>query len=277
MAKITEIEKKLKKKLSPKVFNKLAKKTGFIQRSRKTDGFDIFWSMISGFVIGQTTEIAGMQRAFIRDTDIKINYSAWYNRLAKEGFAEFMREVASYLINHMYTQHLKAEGLLKTFDDIHIQDGSSLAINKLLAKIFPGRFTQTAPAAIELHTFFSLRYGNFLDVALAADTVSEYQFMPKATEHQLKNTLNLFDRGYNSLDHLYEFEKAQGFFLIRMKENMNPTVLWANHKDQRRDGYFRNKPLHKIKLNRKENYDFTVCFDKKKNSDACASLLSGTQ
>ena len=269
MKKITEIEKKLKKKLSPKIFNKLAKKTGFIQRVRKAEGFDIFWSIISGFGIGQAREIAGMLRAFIKDADVKINYSAWHKRLAKEGFPEFMRESAMYLINHMYTQHLKAEGLLKQFDDVHIQDGSSLAINDLLKKVFPGRFTKTAPAAIELHVYFSLRYGSFHGVNLAADTVSEYKFMPKAEEYQLANTLSLFDRGYNSLDHLHEIEEAQGFFLVRMKENMTPRVLWANHKDQRRDTYFRNKPLQKIKLNRKENYDFNVVFDKKNIFNAC--------
>jgi Transposase DDE domain len=275
MEKITEIERKLKQKLSPKVFNKLAKQTQFIQRARKTEGFDIFWSIISGFVIGQATEIAGMLRAFIKDTDMPINYSAWYNRLAKAGFAEFMREAATYLINHMYTQHLATEGLLKQFDDIHIQDGSSLAINDLLKKIFPGRFTKTSPAAIELHVYFSLRYGSFHGVALAPDTVSEYKFMPKPREYQLTNTLSLFDRGYNSIDHLYVIEEANGYFMVRMKDNMNPTVLWANHQDQRKDSYFRNKPLQKIKLNRKENYDFNVVFDKKNGSATCVSLPYG--
>jgi hypothetical protein len=274
MQKITEIEKKLKQKLkqklSPKIFNKLAQNSKFIQRIRKTEGFDIFWSIISGFVIGQATEIAGMLRAFNKDTGTHINYSAWYNRLSKDGFSEFMREAASYLINHMYTQHLQAEGLLKKFDDIHIQDGSSLVINDRLKKIFPGRFTKTAPAAIELHVYFSLRFGNFHGVDLAADTVSEYKFMPKATEYQLKNTLSLFDRGYNSIDGAHDIEEADGYCMIRMKDNMNPIVLWANHKDQRRDAYFKNKPLQKIKLNRKENYDFNVIFDKKKSFVACA-------
>jgi hypothetical protein len=30
------------------------------KRIRKTEGFSIFWSIISGFVIGQATGIAGM-------------------------------------------------------------------------------------------------------------------------------------------------------------------------------------------------------------------------
>lgn len=272
MEKITEIEKKLKQKLSPKVFDKLAKNTRpKVQRRRKVEAFSLFWSLTSGFVVGQATEIAGMLRAFIRDTGVKMNYSALYNRMAKEGFCEFMREVAAHLINHVYNQHLNSQGLLKRSRDVHIQDGSSLAINNRLKEIFPGRFTATSPAAIELHACFSLRYGSFHGVTLAPDVVSEYKFMPKPTEYDLKDTLNLFDRGYNSIDGLHDSEDGQGYFLVRMKDNMNPRVLWVNHKDQRRDGYFNNKSLRKIRLNRAKNYDFTVVFDNKKNSlNACA-------
>jgi len=267
MNKITQIKKELKKKLSPKIVNRIAKETKFIQRTRKTEGFNMFWSIISGFVIGQATEIAGMLRAYAKDTGIKINYSAWYGRLSKEGFANFMCEMANYLINHLYTQRLCKQGLLKRFDDVLIQDGSSLSINNLLKDIFPGRFTKTAPAAIELHMFFSLRFGNIQGLNLAPDTVSEYKFMPKPMEHHLENTLSLFDRGYNSIDNLHDIELGNGYVLVRMKENINPTVFFANYKDQRRDQHFRNKPLQNIKLNRKQNYDFTVSFKKKNDSN----------
>lgn len=275
MNKITQIKKELKKKLSPKALNRIAKETEFIQRSRKTEGFNTFWSIISGFVIGQATEIAGMLRAYTKDTGVKINYSAWYNRLSKPGFANFMCEMADYLINHLYTQRLKKQGLLKQFDDVFIQDGSSLSIHNRLSRIFPGRFTKTAPAAIELHMFFSLRFGSIQGLNLAPDTVSEYKFMPKPTEHHLENTLSLFDRGYNSLDDLHDIERGDGYVLVRMKENINPKVLFANHKDQRKDKYFRNKPLQQIKLNRKQNYDFTVCFKKKNDSNIAASSPYG--
>lgn len=276
MEKITQIKTELKKKLSPKVLNKIARETEFIQRTRKTEGFNVFWSIISGFVIGQATEIAGMLRAYQKDTGIKINYSAWYNRLSKAGFANFMCEMADYLINHLYTQRLRAQGLLDRFDDVLIQDGSTLSINNLLQDVFPGRFTKTAPAAIELHLFFSLRFGNIQGLNLAPDTVSEYKFMPKPEEHNLQNTLSLFDRGYNSIDDLHDIELGNGYVLVRMKENINPMVLFANHKDQRTDQYFRNKPLRNIKLNRKQNYDLTVCFKKKNGSSMHESLLYGT-
>ena len=109
MDKITEIEKELKRKLSAKVFNRLARETQFIERIRKTEGFSIFWSIISGFVIGQATEIAGMLRSFIKDTGIQINYSAWYKRLSKKGFSRFMCEVATHLVNYLYTQCLEGQ------------------------------------------------------------------------------------------------------------------------------------------------------------------------
>lgn len=275
MDKIAQIKKELKKKLSPRVINKIAKETEFIQRARKTEGFNMFWSIISGFAIGQATEIAGMLRAYTKDTGIKINYSAWYGRLSKEGFTNFMRAMAEYLINHLYAQRLRTQGLLNRFDDILIQDGSTLTVNNLLQSIFPGRFTKTAPAAVELHMFFSLRFGCIQGLNLAPDTVSEYKFMPKPAEHNLENTLSLFDRGYNSLDNLHDIEQGDGYVLVRMKDNINPKVLFANYKDQRKDKYFRNKPLQQIKLNRKQNYDFTVSFKKKNDSNILGSSPYG--
>ncbi len=122
----------------------------------------------------------------------------------------------------------------------------------------------------------SLRYGSFQGIDLAPDTVSEYDFMPKNLDYNLKNTLSLFDRGYNSIDDLHEIEDGEGYFLVRMKDNMNPTVLFAYAQDQRPQKYFRNRPLQSIKLNRKQNHDFHVVFEKKKNSAACASSPCGT-
>ena len=225
----------------------------------------MFWSLTGGFVVGQANEIAGMLRAFIRDTGIRMNYSAWYNRLAKEEFSEFMRKIAMHLINHVYMHYLTSQGLLETFQDVNIQDGSSLVINDRLKNIFPGRFSATSPAAIELHAFFSLRYASFHGVTLAPDVVSEYKFMPKSGEYDLRNTLNLFDRGYNSLDDLHVIEQEEGCFLVRWRSNTTPRILWVNHqgKDQRKDGYFKNEQFKNIRLNRGENYDFAVAFNNK--------------
>ena len=254
--------KKLKGILSPDIFDKIARATKLIERQKKYGGHSFFWSITGGFCTGQATEIAGMLRAFTRDTGIDIQYNAWYNRLSKDGFPEFMRESYIHLLDHLYTEQLSIKGkLLEKFSDILMQDGSSYAVNNLMAEYYPGRFTKNSPAAVELHVFYSLRHASVQCVNLAPDSVSEYDFMPTANDAILKDTLSLFDRGYSSIDRLHLIEQENGFFICRMKAYINPLVFFAYDKNHTQI----NQVLKKIALKQKRDYDFSVQFknDKK--------------
>ena len=261
MDNLTEVMKEIKQNLSADIFDKQARSTKFIERTRKYEGYALFWSIIGGFGVGQATEIAGMLRSFSKDTGIRMNYSGWYNRLAKDEFPVFMRAMANHFIGHIYTTHFDVKGeLLNQFRDIHIQDGSSFGINKLLSEYYPGRFTNTSPAAVELHVFYSLRYACPVTIALAPDSVSEYQFMPTDNNADLFRTLSLFDRGYGSLDRLHSIEQEAGCFIVRMKDNLNPLIVSVHKADDRLSHYFKNKTFQEVTLKKKKDYDFKVEF-----------------
>jgi hypothetical protein len=262
MDNMSAVMKKIKENLSATAFDEMARSTKLVERTGKYEGHALFWSIVGGFGVGQATEIAGMLRAFSKDTGISMNYSAWYKRLAKDEFPVFMRQTATHFINHMCTEHLNVKGdLLDQFRDIYMQDGSSFGINKLLNEYYPGRFTKTSPAAVELHVFYSLRNACPEVIALAPDTVSEYQFMPTGEDADLANTLSLFDRGYGSLDRLHDIELEDGFFIVRMKDNINPTIISVNKKDSRSSHYFKNQLFQNVKLKKNKDYDFKVQFN----------------
>lgn len=262
MDNLNDVVEKIKGNLSATVFDEMARSTKLIERAGKYEGHALFWSIVGGFCVGQATEIAGMLRAFNKDTGISMNYSAWYKRLAKDEFPVFMRQTATHFINHMSTEHLDVKGaLLNQFRDIYVQDGSSFGINKLLSEYYPGRFTKISPSAVELHVFYSLRNACPETIALAPDTVSEYQFMPTGEDADLTDTLSLFDRGYGSLDRLYNVEIEDGFFIVRMKDNINPTILSVNKKDKRSSHYFKDKLFQDVKLKKNKDYDFRVQFN----------------
>lgn len=261
MDNITDVIKEIKQNLSCEIFNDMAHETKLIERVRKYEGHALFWSIVGGFCVGQATEIAGMLRTFTKDTGIRMNYSAWYNRLSKDEFSMFMQEAATHFVNHVYTQHLDVKGqLFSQFRDIYIQDGSSFGINDLLAEYYPGRFTHTSPAAVELHVFHSLRYGCPRTINLAPDSVSEYQFMPTGNNADLAQTLSLFDRGYGSLDRLHVIEQEGGCFIVRMKDNINPLIVSVNKSNGHRSRYFKNKTFQGLTLKKKKDYDFGVQF-----------------
>lgn len=255
---IGNIVNQVKKNLGVTFLNNLSRSTKLVERQRSVSGYHLFWSIVGGFCTGQATEIAGMLRSYIRHTSNTLNYNAWYKRLSKDGFPEFMRSVYEHLLNTMYSESVAGRHLLGMFDDVYIQDGSSFGINDALADVFPGRFKKISPAAIEVHAFYSLRYSHTQYFYVAPDTVSEYQFMPVSEDAPLENTLSLFDRGYASFQRLHAIEEAGGFFIARMKDNVTPLILSVNQADGRAKKYFNGQLLQNISLQPKKNYDFSV-------------------
>ncbi len=106
------------------------------------------------------------------------------------------------------------------FRSVHIHDGSSLKLDDALAGVFPGRFTKTAPAAIELHMSMDLATGsmNYLDIAAGKE--SERHYMPFANE--LKGTLSLMDAGYFDISWCHEADRTGGYYVIRTSNAINP-------------------------------------------------------
>jgi hypothetical protein len=83
------------------------------------------------------------------------------------------------------------------FRRLLIQDGSSFAIHKALAHVFPGRFNAIKPAAVELHCTLDLLQDAPITISLSPDTDSERAYLPEP--NSLKGDLLLSDRGYLDL------------------------------------------------------------------------------
>ena len=125
-----------------------------------------------------TSDLAGLHRAYFHLTGQIASYSSWYNRLNKAEFTIFSKKCFNIFNErlHLNLFSFTKSKLLNKFSDIYIQDGSSVSLNSILAKTFPGRFTKTNPAAIEIHAFFSLCKNKFINLEMSADKESEYHY-----------------------------------------------------------------------------------------------------
>ncbi len=149
-----------------------------------------------GLAGSKIESIADLLREFNHHNDATVAYKAFYNRLARHGFVMFMRQMFTRLVGYLRIQTLTPEGqtAVARFTDIVIQDGSSFALKKQLQDAFPGRFTATDPAAIELHATYSGFSDEVSCVQLAPDKEAERQFLPDPST--LRDKLLLADRGY---------------------------------------------------------------------------------
>jgi hypothetical protein len=90
---------------------------------------------------GQVESLADLLRELNHQNDVTVAYKAFYNRLARPGFATFMHQMLDRLLERLCVQTLAPEGkaAVSQFRDIVIQDGQ-IAPDKEAEPRSPWRF-----------------------------------------------------------------------------------------------------------------------------------------
>jgi hypothetical protein len=221
---LTSVADALARALSIADVDQIGRDTGQSKRLRTITPGRLFLSIVAAFASRTVESLADLLREFNHHNDVAVAYKAFYNRLARASFVAFMRQMFARLIEHLSIQTLTPAGrtALARFKDIVIQDGSSFAVKNQLQAVFPGRFTKTKPAAVELHVTFSGFCDEASVVELAPDTTAERDFLPKPSA--LKDKLLLADRGYPSVPYFSAVQAAGGSFVVRLTRSYNPWV-----------------------------------------------------
>jgi len=166
-------------------------------------------------------------RAFNYRNGVEVAYKAFYNRLARVGFAAFMRGMLARLIDRLRLETLTPEGqrAVARYQDIVIQDGSSFALKPQLREAFQGRFTAVDPAAVEVHATYSGRADEVCAVQIAPDKEAERQFLPDPAT--LTDRWLLADRGYPGVPYFEAVREQGGSFIVRLTRSHDPWVCAA--------------------------------------------------
>jgi hypothetical protein len=164
--------------------NQLGRDTGQATRLRTVTPHRLFLAMVSTLGSGRVESLADLLRAFNHQNGVEVAYKAFYNRLARIGFATVMRGMLARLLDQLRVQTLTPDGqkAVARFTDIVIHDGSSFALKAALSGTFPGRFTTIEPAAIEVHATYSGFAAEVRHVQIAPDAQAERPFLPDPRE-----------------------------------------------------------------------------------------------
>lgn len=219
--------------LTPAEIECIARLCKFCLRLRAITPWMLVTSLLRAFGGGKVGAIAclhqhfnGLQLAHAH----QVSYKPFHNQLRKPAFAQFMKALVERAIALRIGQQVTdvAQG---AFKQVLLQDGTSFAVHKRLATVFPGRFKTISPAAIECHMTMSLLEQKPLCMQLSADTASERQFLPDAKK--LTGSLLLADAGYIDRAYFAEVNKAGCFYLVRGRKGLNPKILRAWRDDGR--------------------------------------------
>ena len=229
---LTKITSALARALSMEDVNQIGLDTGQSERLRTVTPHRLFLSIVASLAGAKVESIADLQREFNHHNAATVAYKAFYNRLARLGFVTFMTQMFARLLERLCIQTLTPEGhtAVARFKDIVIQDGSSFALKKQLQNVFPGRFTTTEPAAVELHATYSGFSDEVSCVQLAPDKEAERKFLPEPST--LKDKLLLADRGYPGVAYFEAVREHGGSFIVRLTRSHDPwvRVAWIDGK-----------------------------------------------
>ena len=203
---------KFQKVFSRSELNAIGKEVGLCERERTITPFKLSLSVVTSLACNEVESLADLQRDFnALIDDAGIGYKAFYNQLAKPGFAEMMFSLTPLAIKQLTFNVLgfREGSPFRRFKRIQVHDGSSFALKDALAEIFPGRFSAVSPAAVELHTTMDLLSDTVVRIVLAPDTESEQANLPDAS--QIKDCLLLADRAYVNLSYTFNGHKMSFF------------------------------------------------------------------
>ena len=256
--KVSMFAAKFKKALSEGILNELGKATRYCHRVRQLTPYRMVMTLMALFAGTRVDSLADLQRGFNALFGYTMDYKPFYDQLAKREFAGFMRETARRLLETLVVRVLGMPqgGAFSEFRRIVIQDGSSFAIKDALKEVFPGRFKEVKPAAVELHATLDLLNESLSKVILTADTASERTALPEASS--LWGSLLLADRGYFDRDYLSALSKAGASFIIRAPKGLNPKVLEALDGQGQRIRQFCGKPLKTLRIAKRGAVDLRV-------------------
>ena len=227
LTELTKLRDALAGALSSHEVNQIGRATGQAVRLRTVTPHRLFLAVVSTLASARVESLADLLRAFNYQEDVAVAYKAFYNRLARAGFAAFMRAMLTRLLEQLRLDTLTPEGqrAVARFRDIVIQDGSSFALKASLQLAFPGRFTAIEPAAVEVHATYSGFADEICAVQVAPDKQAERPFLPDPAT--LTDCLLLADRGYPSVSYCEAVRAHGGAFIMRLSRSHDPWVCAA--------------------------------------------------
>jgi len=242
----------------------IARECGLMRRKRDVRPIALLTACLSTLGVAQARWLADIVRTFNKFNDKPVQYKPFHNQMAKAAFPRFMQLVVERALVNLAMPILAsvAEHKLAQFRDILLHDGCSFALKDALAKQWPGRFTKVTPAAVELHVTMSALADQPIAIALAPDKEAERRFAPKSSD--VTGCLLLEDRGYEHRQFFVDVQAANGFYIIRGKSNIRPTIRRAYNRSGRRLRYLEGKRLQ-WKLLPQETVDLDIDWGKGKS------------
>ena len=200
---------------------RFAQETGTVRRRRRVDPVKLFWVVVLG-VGGGERSFAELRRSYEKVTGAKISASSFYNRFTP-AFTQFLRALLNEGLKKLNHCAEGASAVLGEIQEILCVDSTIVRLHDALASHWPACRTNHTLAAVKLHTVLNVRGRGAQRVKITSERVHDGPVLRAG--QWVKGRLLLFDLGYFRYSLFAAITRHGGFFLTRLKDNTNPTLV----------------------------------------------------
>ena len=220
--KSTPLRSALSRLFPAALLRRLARETGMVVRLRQVDPVNLFWVLVLALGSGGERSFADLRRSYEKVTGKKIAASSFYNRFTP-AFTKFLRQLLSVGLEKLNRCAGKATAVLGEIREILCVDSTIVRLHDALASCWPACRTNHTLAALKLHTVLNVRGRGAQHVKITSERVHDGPVLRAG--QWVKGRLLLFDLGYFRYSLFAAIARHGGFFLTRLKDNANPTLL----------------------------------------------------
>lgn len=209
----------------------LARKLGVVQRQRKFDIVAFVYSLTFGFTAGDRRTLAGLRRAYLRATGVRLAPSSFHARFTPE-LTELMRTVATDALGRASKRRPKLRALFAPFREVLAIDCALLRIHNSLEPYYPSVYRHYMKASIKLSMVMNVAGRGAKTVSVNPGSRHDVHLLKSGP--WMKGRLLLFDLGFYRAALFNEISRNAGYFLTRMKKDGNPVIVRSHRRQQRR-------------------------------------------
>jgi putative transposase len=204
----------------------LAKETGLVKRERKIDPGIMFWVLTFSFGVRLQRSLASLKRSYEKESEQTLSDSSWYYRFTPELVA-FLKACVIHAIEHLaQEQNRVLNERLNRFEDVLIQDSTIVRLHESLSKKWPAARSKKPAAGVKIGVSVSAVADGPKRVALYPERTNDLKTLRIGP--WIKDRIILLDLGYYKYQLFTRIKENGGFFVSRLKNNTNPTIINSN-------------------------------------------------
>jgi putative transposase len=259
----TPLRSALSRMFPAAVLWRLARETGTVQRQRLVDPVKLFWVVVLGVARGERS-FAELRRSYEKVTGTEISASSFYNRF-NPAFTRLLRELLSLGLEKLRRSTQATAAVLGEIREILCVDSTLVRLHDALAAHWPACRTNHTQAAVKLHTVLNVHGRGPESIKLTSEREHDGPVLRAGS--WVRGRLLLFDLGYFRYSLFAAIARHGGFFLTRLKDNANPTLLRLNRRYRGRAIAVEGLDLRQVRSRlRRRVFDAMaqICFQKQR-------------